>query len=125
MFDSRLVSVLQAAKLIGGRGCSFNCKIAIDALGIALSGFEQLFDDTVFPSTLEVVFIWLDVDGEQAAIMWGEFVANIVKGIDSSVFSRLDRQRLPLFIYPLFDGVCLACHTSAVGIINHFHDNRV
>ena len=90
MFDSRLVSVLQAAKLIGGRGCSFNCKIAIDALGIARSGFEKLFDDTVFPSTLEVVFVWLDVDGEQACTMWGEFVANIVKGINGSVFPWLD-----------------------------------
>ena len=90
MFDSRLVSVLQAAKLIGGRGCSFNCKIAIDALGIALSGFEQLFGDAVYLPSLKVVFVWLDVDGEQACTMWGEFVANIVKGINGSVFPWLD-----------------------------------
>ena len=90
MFDSRLVSVLQAAKLIGGRGCSFNCKIAIDALGIARSGFEKLFDDAVFPSTLKVVFVRLNMDSEQACTMWGEFVANIVKGINGSVFPWLD-----------------------------------
>lgn len=39
------------------RGRLFYCKIAIDALGIALSGFGKFFDDTVFPSTLEVVFM--------------------------------------------------------------------
>ena len=90
VFDSRLVSVLQAAKLIGGRGCSFNCKIAIDALGIARSGFEKLFDDAVFPSTLKVVFVRLNMDSEQAGAVWSEFVANIIEGIDGSVFPRLN-----------------------------------
>ena len=72
------------------RGRLFYCKIAIDALGIALSGFGKFFDDTVFPSTLEVVFIRLNVDSEQAGAVWSEFVANIVEGIDGSVFPRLN-----------------------------------
>ena len=64
--------------------CSFNCLIAIDALRIALPGFGKFFDDTVFPSTLEVVFIRLNVDSEQAGTVWSEFVANIIEGIDGS-----------------------------------------
>ena len=38
----------------------------------------------VFPSTLEVVFIRLNVDSEQAGTVWSEFVANIIEGIDGS-----------------------------------------
>ena len=38
-------------------GRLFYCKIAIDALGIALSGFGKFFDDAVFLSSLEVVFV--------------------------------------------------------------------
>ena len=88
MFDSRLVSVLQAAKLIGGRGCSFNCKIAIDALGIALSGFEQLFGDAVYLPSLKVVFVRINMDSEQEGAVWSEVVAAIVEGIAGSVFPR-------------------------------------
>ena len=47
-------------------GRSFNCKITIDALGIALPGYGNPFDNAVFLSMLEVVFVWLHVDGEQA-----------------------------------------------------------
>ena len=94
-------------------------------MGIARSGFEKLFDDAVFPSTLEVVFVWLDVDGEQAGTMWGKFVANIVKGIDSSVFPRLEGQYRPFAVYPLLNGVCFACYASAIRVIHHFHDNKV
>ena len=39
---------------------------------------------------LEVVFVRLHMDGELAGPLWGEFVANIVEGIDDSVFPRLD-----------------------------------
>ena len=106
-------------------GRSFNCKIAKDALGIALSGFEKLLDDAVFLSSLEVVFIWLNVDNEQAGTVWGEFVANIVEGIDGSVFPWFKGQYHPLAVYPLLYGVCLACNTSAIRVIHHFHGNRV
>ena len=57
--------------------------------------------------------------------MWGEFVANIVKGIDSSVFPRLEGQYRPFAVYPLLNGVCFACYASAIRVIHHFHDNRV
>ena len=92
---------------------------------ITLFGFKQLFDDAVFLSSLEVVFIWLNVDSEQACAVWGKFVANIVRGIDSSVFPRLEWQYRPFAVYPLLNGVCLACHTSVIRVIHHFHDNRV
>ena len=41
------------------KGCSFNCKITIGALRIALPRLEELFDDAIFLSSLEVVFVWL------------------------------------------------------------------
>ena len=41
-------------------------------------------------SSIEVVFIWLNVDNEQAGAVWSEFVANIVEGVDGSVFPWLD-----------------------------------
>ena len=76
-------------------------------------------------SSIEVVFIWLNVVGEQAGTVWGEFVANIVEDIDGSVFPWLDGQYSPFVVYPLLNGVCLACHKRAIRIIHHFHDNRV
>ena len=87
--------------------CSFNCIIAIDALGIALPGYGNPFDNAVFLSMLEVVFVWLHVDGELAGAVWSEFVANIVEGIDGSVFPRFDMKNRPHIVYSLLNGVCL------------------
>ena len=50
------------------KGCSFNCKITIGALRIALPRLEELFDDAIFLSSLEVVFVWFHMDSEQAGV---------------------------------------------------------
>ena len=51
------------------KGCSFNCKITIGALQIALPRLEELFDDAIFLSSLEVVFVWYHMDSEQAGLI--------------------------------------------------------
>ena len=51
------------------KGCSFNCKITIGALGIVLPRLEELFDDAVFLSSLEVVFVRFHMDSEQAGLI--------------------------------------------------------
>ena len=89
------------------KGCSFNCKITIGALRIALPRLEELFDDAIFLSSLEVVFVWFHMDSEQAGTVWGEFVANVVEGIDGSVFPRFDMKNRPHIVYSLLNGVCL------------------
>ena len=47
---------------------------------------EELLGNVVFQPSLEVVFVWFHMDSEQAGTVWGEFVANVVEGIDGSVF---------------------------------------
>jgi hypothetical protein len=39
--------------------------------------------------------------------VWGEFVANVVEGIDGSVFPRFDMKNRPHIVYSLLNGVCL------------------
>jgi hypothetical protein len=51
------------------KGCSFNCKITIGALRIALPRLEELFDDAIFLSSLEVVFVWFHMDSEQTGLI--------------------------------------------------------
>ena len=65
-------------------------KIAINALRYPLPFLEELFDDAVYLPSLKVVFVRLNMDSEQAGAVWSEFVANIVEGIDGSVFPRLN-----------------------------------
>ncbi len=91
---------------------------------IALPRLEELFDDAIFLSSLEVVFVWFHMDSEQAGTVWGEFVANVVEGIDGSVFPRFDMKNRvegidgsvfprfdmknrPHIVYSLLNGVCL------------------
>ena len=68
---------------------------------------EELFDDAVFQSSLEVVFVWFHMDSEQTGTVWGEFVANVVESIDGSVFPRFDMKNRPHIVYSLLNGVCL------------------
>jgi hypothetical protein len=51
------------------KGCSFNCKITIGALRIALPRLAELFGDAIFLSSLEVVFVWFHMDSEQAGLI--------------------------------------------------------
>ena len=92
---------------------------------IALPRLEELFDDAVFLSSLEVVFVWFHMDSEQAGTVWGEFVANVVEGIDGSVFPRFDMKNRPHIVYSLLNGVCLPRYASAIRVIYHFHYNGV
>ena len=82
-------------------------KIAINALRYPLPFLEELFDDAVYLPSLEVVFVWFHMDSEQAGTVWGEFVANVVEGIDGSVFPRFDMKNRPHIVYSLLNGVCL------------------
>ena len=76
-------------------------------MGIVLPRLEELFDDAIFLSSLEVVFVWFHMDSEQAGTVWGEFVANVVEGIDGSVFPRFDMKNRPHIVYSLLNDVCL------------------
>jgi hypothetical protein len=76
-------------------------------LGIVLPRLEELLGNAVFQPSLEVVFVWFHVDSEQAGTVWGEFVANVVEGIDGSVFPRFDMKNRPHIVYSLLNGVCL------------------
>ena len=68
---------------------------------------EELLGDAIFQPSLEVVFVWFHMDSEQAGTVWGEFVANVVEGIDGSVFPRFDMKNRPHIVYSLLNGVCL------------------
>ena len=74
---------------------------------IALPRLEELFDDAIFLSSLEVVFVWFHMDSEQAGTVWGEFVANVVEGIDGSVFPRFDMKNRPHIVYSLLNDTVL------------------
>ena len=97
----------------------------MDALRFVLPRLEELFDDAVFLSSLEVVFVWFHMDSEQTGTVWGEFVANIVESINGSVFPRLNGQYRPSAVYPLLDGICFARYASAFRVVNYFYCNRI
>ena len=86
---------------------SFCFEITIDALRFLLPFLEELFDDAVYLPSLKVVFVRLNMDSEQAGAVWSEFVANVVEGIDGSVFPRFDMKNRPHIVYSLLNGVCL------------------